>query len=207
MDPARELVVILPVCLAVACTGRPESGPATTRLADLYKPELVSARVAPSPPPPRTEWRFDGPAPAAVPGEKAKNPAGVRPAMPRTTATQPSGRGKPPWRRIERPSPRLKTAVPTAIGKNMSLFSAFSAIVAEGGMSSAVSPRGKPIPAKIEAPTTIITPPSSVAVESPPSSPVTARIPRRSVARKKSSATQPSASNPAENIWLESLST
>jgi arylsulfatase len=75
MYPARQLVVILPVCLAVACTGRPESGPATTRLADLYKPELVSARVAPSPPPPRTEWRFDGPAPAAVPGEKAKNPA------------------------------------------------------------------------------------------------------------------------------------
>jgi arylsulfatase A-like enzyme len=75
MDPARQLVVILPVCLAVGCAGRPEPGPATTRLADLYKPELVSARVAPSPPPDRTEWRFDGPAPAAAPGEKPKSPA------------------------------------------------------------------------------------------------------------------------------------
>ena len=64
MSPTRQLVVSLPVCLFVACTGRTSREPVTLRLTDLYKPELVSARVAPSPPPPRTEWRFDGPAPA-----------------------------------------------------------------------------------------------------------------------------------------------
>ena len=75
MRPARQLVVILPLCLAIGCTAPPKPAPATVRLTDLYKPELVSARVAPSPPPPRTEWRFDGPAPAAAPGETPKSPA------------------------------------------------------------------------------------------------------------------------------------
>jgi arylsulfatase A-like enzyme len=74
MGPTRRLVVILPLCLA-ACSERPKQGAVTLRLADLYKPELVSARVAASPPPPRTEWRFDGPAPPAAPGEKPKSPA------------------------------------------------------------------------------------------------------------------------------------
>ena len=74
MGPTRRVVVILSLYL-VGCTARPKPDPVTLRLTDLYKPELVSARVAPSPPPPRTEWRFDGPAPAAAPGEKPKSPA------------------------------------------------------------------------------------------------------------------------------------
>src|SRR3989442_1486797 len=74
MRPTRPLVALLPVCFA-ACTARPKSEPAAIRLTDLYRPESVANRVAPSPPPPRTEWRFDGPAGAAVPGEKPSNPA------------------------------------------------------------------------------------------------------------------------------------
>jgi arylsulfatase A-like enzyme len=74
MGPTRRPVVILSLCLA-ACTGGTKPDSVTLRLTDLYKPELVSARVTPSPPPPRTEWRFDGPSPAAAPGEKPKSPA------------------------------------------------------------------------------------------------------------------------------------
>src|SRR5437667_5977280 len=73
MRPTRQLVAVLPFCLG-ACTGRPKSEPAAIRLTDLYRPELVANRVTPSPPPPRTEWRFDGPmAPAGA--EKSKNAA------------------------------------------------------------------------------------------------------------------------------------
>jgi arylsulfatase A-like enzyme len=75
MSPARLLVVSLPFCLFAACTGQTRPEPVTLRLTDLYKPELVSARVPPSPPPARTEWRFDAPAPAAAPGEKPPSPA------------------------------------------------------------------------------------------------------------------------------------
>jgi arylsulfatase A-like enzyme len=67
-------MALLPLCLA-ACTARPKAEPAAIRLTDLYKAESVANRVPPSPPPPRTEWRFDGPAPAAAPGETPKNPA------------------------------------------------------------------------------------------------------------------------------------
>jgi arylsulfatase A-like enzyme len=75
MRPTRPLVVILSLCLAIGCAAPPKPGPATLRLTDLYKPESVANRMAPSPPPPRTEWRFDGPPPAAAPGEKPNRPA------------------------------------------------------------------------------------------------------------------------------------
>jgi arylsulfatase A-like enzyme len=58
-----------------ACAGGTKPEPLALRLTDLYKPELVSSRVAPSAPQARTEWRFDGPAPAAEAGEKPKSPA------------------------------------------------------------------------------------------------------------------------------------
>jgi arylsulfatase A-like enzyme len=74
MRPTGKLVALVPFCLA-ACTTRPKAEPSTIRLTDLYKPESVANRVAPSPPPPRTEWRFDGPAPAPGPDQKVKNPA------------------------------------------------------------------------------------------------------------------------------------
>jgi arylsulfatase A-like enzyme len=64
MRPARPLVVLLAVGLAAGCAGRPEQGPATTRLVDLYKPAAVEGRPATVTPRPRIEWRFDGPAPA-----------------------------------------------------------------------------------------------------------------------------------------------
>ena len=74
MRRTRQLVATLPFCL-VACTTQPQSEPAAIRLTDLYRPELVANRVAPSPPPPRTEWRFDGPAMAPAGAEKSKNAA------------------------------------------------------------------------------------------------------------------------------------
>ncbi|PYQ04708.1 MAG: hypothetical protein DMF82_10055 [Acidobacteria bacterium] len=74
MRSARPLMALLLLCLA-ACTARPKAEPAAIRLTNLYKPESVANRVAPSPPPPRTEWRFDGPAPAAAPRETPKSPA------------------------------------------------------------------------------------------------------------------------------------
>jgi len=64
MRPTRPLEAILPLCLAAACTARPQPGPATVRLADVYKPAAVEGRPATLAPRPRTEWRFDGPAPA-----------------------------------------------------------------------------------------------------------------------------------------------
>lgn len=65
------------ICLAtmVACRGAAKPEPRTIRLTDLYKPEAVANRVPPSPPSPRTEWRFDLPAEPAVPGEKPVHPA------------------------------------------------------------------------------------------------------------------------------------
>jgi len=75
MRPTRQLVVILAFCLAMGCAAPPKPGPATLRLTDLYKPESVANRVPSSPPPPRSEWRFDGSAAAAAPGETPKNPA------------------------------------------------------------------------------------------------------------------------------------
>jgi arylsulfatase A-like enzyme len=57
-------VAVVPAVVAVACA-RAAREPEVIRLADRYKPEVVADRVAPSPPPPRTEWRFDAPPPAA----------------------------------------------------------------------------------------------------------------------------------------------
>jgi len=64
MRPARQLVVLLAVGVTAGCARRPEHGPGTTRLADLYKPAAVEGRPAALAPRPRIEWRFDGPAPA-----------------------------------------------------------------------------------------------------------------------------------------------
>jgi arylsulfatase A-like enzyme len=52
-----------------ACTGRPDPAPVTIRLADIYKPEMVegAAVAIPASAIPRTEIRFDKPAPAPVP--------------------------------------------------------------------------------------------------------------------------------------------
>jgi arylsulfatase A-like enzyme len=61
MRPTRQLEAILPLCLAAGCTARPPQGPATVRLADVYKPAAVEGRPATLAPRPRTEWRFDGP--------------------------------------------------------------------------------------------------------------------------------------------------
>ena len=64
------------ICLAtaVACRGAAKPEPRAIRLVDLYEPEAVANRVPPSPPPPRTEWRFDRPAEPAVSGEKPVHP-------------------------------------------------------------------------------------------------------------------------------------
>src|SRR6185369_8490454 len=62
------------VCLlvAAACARAPEpvARPVTLRLVDLYKKDSVLGRVE-SPPPPRSEWRFDGAAPAEAPAAHA----------------------------------------------------------------------------------------------------------------------------------------
>src|SRR5258706_4795514 len=71
--PARRLVAILPLCLTAGCAG-PKAGPATVRLADLYKPAAVEGSPATVAPRPRTEFRFDGPGSgklAATPGWEA----------------------------------------------------------------------------------------------------------------------------------------
>jgi arylsulfatase A-like enzyme len=61
MRPTRQLVVILPLCVAIGCTAPPKPGPASVRLTDLYKPASVEGRPATLAPRPRTEWRFDAP--------------------------------------------------------------------------------------------------------------------------------------------------
>jgi arylsulfatase A-like enzyme len=66
------LVVVSPV----ACARAPEvAKPTAIRLVDSYRPESVHGRVS-SPVPPRNEWRFDGPAPAAK--EEGDRPAATR---------------------------------------------------------------------------------------------------------------------------------
>ena len=62
------------IVLLVSCGGCQRSSPPqiTIRLADSYKPELVEGRVPSLPPPPRTEWRFDGAAPSPAPEKFAE---------------------------------------------------------------------------------------------------------------------------------------
>lgn len=49
--------------LLAGCAGRDTPSPASIRLVDLYRPDLVEARVPPAPASPRLEWRFtDAPA-------------------------------------------------------------------------------------------------------------------------------------------------
>jgi arylsulfatase A-like enzyme len=73
----RGLRLLASICLALvaACRGGGKPEPYTVRLTDLYKAEAVVNRVPPSPPAPRTEWRFDQPAEPAAPGEKVVHPA------------------------------------------------------------------------------------------------------------------------------------
>ena len=60
-----KLLSLLALGLLMACGGRSGSDAVTTRLADLYKPEMVEgASSGPVPALPRTEIRFDAPAPA-----------------------------------------------------------------------------------------------------------------------------------------------
>ena len=70
----RSRAAGLPALLASACLacGRTPSPPLAQRFVDLYEPGLVDGRVAPEAPPPRVEWRFDGPAP------KEEKEAGTR---------------------------------------------------------------------------------------------------------------------------------
>ena len=65
----RAALLALAACLA-ACPARRSAAPIVIRLADLYRPEAVANRVSPAPPP-RTEWRFDGPAPRPAPARAA----------------------------------------------------------------------------------------------------------------------------------------
>jgi len=70
MPTYHRLGVAALVCLA-GCTRAP-SRPLTTHLVDEYKSELVAGHVeGESRPLPRTEWRFDGPAPSPAPGRLA----------------------------------------------------------------------------------------------------------------------------------------
>jgi arylsulfatase A-like enzyme len=52
-----------PALLALVCLAcdRTPPAPLAQRFVDLYEPSLVDSRVAPEAPPPRVEWRFDGP--------------------------------------------------------------------------------------------------------------------------------------------------
>jgi arylsulfatase A-like enzyme len=54
---------------AFGCGGR--EAPVALRLADLYTAEMVADRAPLPSPPPRTEWRFDGPAPSPPPEKNA----------------------------------------------------------------------------------------------------------------------------------------
>ena len=54
------------VAFASGCTANRSTTPVAVRLVDLYKPEAVENRETPALPPPRTEWRFDSPAPQPV---------------------------------------------------------------------------------------------------------------------------------------------
>jgi arylsulfatase A-like enzyme len=57
--------------VSAACARTPGPAPIALRLADLYKPDTVEARVTPLSLPPRTEWRFDGAAPSPAPAKSA----------------------------------------------------------------------------------------------------------------------------------------
>ena len=54
-----RLLTVLGCVLSTACGAAPE--PVATRLVDLFRSEVVSGSPAPTEPPRRTEWRFDGP--------------------------------------------------------------------------------------------------------------------------------------------------
>lgn len=60
-----RLTILLMMLMCAACA-RP-TPPVAARLVDQYRPEMVEGRAAESPPRPRTEWRFDGPADAKAP--------------------------------------------------------------------------------------------------------------------------------------------
>jgi arylsulfatase A-like enzyme len=62
--------LVLVVCLD-GCAAKRSAAPIVIRLVDLYKPGAVENRTSPAPPPPRTEWRFDGPAPPTAPPRSA----------------------------------------------------------------------------------------------------------------------------------------
>ncbi len=119
---------------------------------------------------------------------KPKNPTGVKETIASTTASQPIQRGKPPWRRIANPRPRLKANVPMTNVANMSLFRALIACAALGSRSSAASARANVNPAKSDMPTTSTTPPINTAVERPPSSPGSLRRALRRAETKKRNA-------------------
>ncbi len=61
-----SIAAVLSLLWLAGCRGT-SSPPVAVRLADSYKPELVEGRVQSVLPPPRTEWRFDGPAPMPPP--------------------------------------------------------------------------------------------------------------------------------------------
>lgn len=67
----RLWMPIILLGLAADGCGRRGEAPVSQRLADLYKTELVLARAPLPSPPPRTEWRFDGPAPVPAPAKDA----------------------------------------------------------------------------------------------------------------------------------------
>ncbi len=81
---AGTAIAALACVLAAGCTrARPASGPATTRLIDVFDAKRVSggAVEAAAAAVPRTEWRFDGPPPATTPPAAGAPPgAGPRPA-------------------------------------------------------------------------------------------------------------------------------
>src|SRR5262245_58305267 len=61
-----SIVLVLGAALGVACARRP-SAPATIRLVDAFDAKLVEGSAHQSASIPRTEWRFDGPAPSPAP--------------------------------------------------------------------------------------------------------------------------------------------
>ncbi|HEV7502365.1 MAG TPA: hypothetical protein VGQ33_20255, partial [Vicinamibacteria bacterium] len=62
MSVRRGLVWPAIASALVGCRAQP--APSVIRLADIYRPEAIVGRVPEAPPRPRTEWRFDAPAPA-----------------------------------------------------------------------------------------------------------------------------------------------
>ena len=80
-----RLLTVLGCVLSTACGAAPE--PVATRLVDLFRSEVVSGSPAPTEPPRRTEWRFDGPTVAqgefADTGGFEAGPGVPRPGNPR----------------------------------------------------------------------------------------------------------------------------